>query len=237
MVPFQRNMIFDPTTGDPRTGVGRQAFQSGGILNRVPLSRLSTQSLNLLKFLPNPNARDIQGSPFRRNYAAMGSENFDTNQWDARIDYFVSEKAFLFGRYSWANFNKFAPGAFGELAGGAALDNINFAGKSDVRNQSLAFGLNYTFSPTLLSEFRFGFMRYRVNVLPNGLGTSPAKDAGIPNLNKDDFYTSGMPYFNITGDPGIRLGYALGVNQCNCPLAQREQQYQFVNNTTKIVGN
>jgi hypothetical protein len=49
-------------------------------------------------------------------------------------------------------------------------------------NQSLALGYSYSFSPTLLTEWRFGFVRYRVNVLPNGLGTSPAKDAGIPEL-------------------------------------------------------
>ena len=236
MVPFQRNMIFDPLTGDA-TGQNRQAFQSGGVLNKIPVSRLSPQSLNLLKFIPNPNAVDRSGSAFRRNYAATGSENFDTNQWDTRIDYFASEKVQLFGRYSWANFNKSAPGAFGLLPGGAALDTINFAGVSDVRNQSLATGVNYVFNPSLLSEFRFGFMRYRVNVLPNGLGTSPAKDAGIPGLNLDNFFTSGMPGVFINGDGGFNFGYALGTNQCNCPLDQQEQQFQFVNNTSKTIRN
>ena len=67
-------------------------------------------------------------------------------------------------------------------------------------------------------------MRYRVNVSPGGLGSSPAKDAGIPGLNLDNTFTSGMPGFYIDGNGGAQLGYALGVNQCNCPLAQREQQ-------------
>src|SRR5205085_5731945 len=89
----------------------------------------------------------------------------------------------------------------------------------------------------LLTEFRFGFVRYRVNVLPNGLGTSPAKDAGLAGLNQDNFYTSGLPYFDLQGDAEEKFGYSLGANQCNCPLAERERQYQWVNNTTKIVGN
>jgi len=87
-------------------------------------------------------------------------------------------------------------------------------------------------------------VRYRVNVLPNGLGTSPAKDAGIPGLNLDNFYTSGLPFFRIRGEKqqrrcarGRTVGYALGANQCNCPLAERETQYQFVSNSTKLVGN
>ena len=50
---------------------------------------------------------------------------------------------------------------------------------------------------TGLTDFRFGFFRYRVFVNPNGLGTSPAKDAGIPGLNLDNSYTSGMPAFYL----------------------------------------
>ena len=49
-------MIFDPTTGNPTTGAGRQAFQTNGILNAIPQNRLSSQALNILKFLPGPNA-------------------------------------------------------------------------------------------------------------------------------------------------------------------------------------
>ena len=29
----------------------------------------------------------------------------------------------------------------------------------------------------------------------------------------------------------------LGVNRCNCPLTEQEDQFQFVNNGTKITGN
>jgi hypothetical protein len=236
-VPLQRNMIFDPLTGDPNTGVGRQVFADGGIINKIPVSRLSPQTLALLKYFPLPNAPGNPGQTFVNNFAATGSEVFDNNTWDTRWDYFINEKSSLFGRYSYAQFNKFAPGAFGELAGGPSLNNIVFAGTSDVLNQSLSVGYTRTFSPTLIGDFRFGWMRYRVNVLPNGLGTSPAKDAGIPGLNLDNYFTSGMPYFNVQGDGGPQLGYSLGVNSCNCPLAQNERQLQWVANLTKVVGN
>ena len=33
------------------------------------------------------------------------------------------------------------------------------------------------------------------------------------------------------------FGYGLGVNRCNCPLTEQEDQFQFVNNWTKITGN
>lgn len=227
-----KNVIYDPATGDA-AGFGRTAFAG----NIIPTARLSPQSQALLKYLPLPNAVGDPGAPFRNNYVATGSEKFDSNAWDTRWDWFVNEKQSVFGRYSYQGFDKSAPGAFGLLAGGQALDNINFAGASEVVNQSIALGYTRTISTSLVTDFRFGYVRYRVNVLPNGLGSSPAKDAGIPGLNLDNFFTSGMPGLFINGDGGTNLGYALGTNQCNCPLAQREQQYQFVDNTTKVWGN
>lgn len=232
-----RNQMYDPTTGNQTTGLGRTPFSG----NLIPSARLSPQALGLIKLLPSPNYLDPNVDAASRglvnNFIASGSEQFDSNQWDTRWDYFINEKSQLFGRYSEATFNKFAPGAFGTALGGPSLNNITFAGASDVGNRSLAIGFSRTLSPTLVADLRFGYMRYRVNVLPSGLGTSPAKDLGMPGLNLDTYFTSGMPYFNVNGDGGFQLGYALGVNSCNCPLAQREQQYQFVANVTKIVGN
>ena len=232
-----RDTIYDPTTGNLATGVGRTAFAG----NIIPPGRISPQAKALINLLPLPNNIDtglqLSERGINNNFTATGSEQFDSNQWDTRWDYFINEKSQLFGRYSEATFQKFAPGAFGAAIGGPALNNVNFSGSSDVGNRSLALGYTRTLSPTMVADVRFGYVRYRVNVLPSGLGTSPAKDAGIPGLNLDNYFTSGLPRFNANGDGGFDIGYSLGTNQCNCPLAQREQQYQFVGNVTKVVGN
>ena len=236
-LPIGRDAIFDPLSGNQSTGVGRTQF-SGNI---IPVGRITPQAKALIGLLPLPNFTDTGLAAAERginnNFIATGSEQFDSNQWDTRWDYFVNEKSQLFGRYSEATFQKFAPGAFGAAIGGPALNNINFAGSSDVGNRSLSIGYTRTITPTMVADVRFGYMRYRVNVLPSGLGTSPAKDAGVPGLNVDSYFTSGLPRFNASGDGGFDMGYSLGTNQCNCPLAQREQQYQFVGNVTKVVGN
>ena len=86
------------------------------------------------------------------------------------------------------------------LAGGP--DFGNYAGNSSALNQSLATGWTYTISATMINEFRFGYMRYHVSDVPNGYGTDPATKAGIPGLNLDKTYTSGMPDFDIQ-DPGV----------------------------------
>src|ERR1022692_2831594 len=124
------------------------------------------------------------------------------------IYYYLNSKNSIFGRYSYAAYTEQAPGAFGLLAGGPNFGN--YAGSSNALNQSLAVGWTDTISPTLVNEFRLGYMRYHVFDVPNGYGTSPASDAGIPNLNLDKTYTSGMPYFDIqnSGVSDAKLGYS-----------------------------
>ena len=223
--------IYDPGSGDPATGLGRTPFTN----NTIPQSQLSQQALAVLAYWPQPNRQQISGAPFVNNYATNGAVAIDGNQFNTREDYYVNDKDTIFGRYSYAGFTEQAPGAFGLEAGGPQFGN--YAGNSVARNQSLAVGWTRTQSPTLINEFRFGFMRYHVFDVPNGYGTDPATQAGIPGLNLDKTYTSGMPYFNVPSpNDSFQLGYALGVNQCNCPLTQTERQYQFIDNVTKIVG-
>ncbi len=237
--------IYCPNTGNPTTGVGRTPAP-GNLLSACGLP-LSTQAQNILKYFPLPNTAGtvVNGiaAPYN-NYAASGALTNNGEQWNTRWDYYGNEKNTFFGRYSYAAFDLSAPGAFGVLEGGPSFNNANYAGSSSTLNQSIAGGWTHTASATLINEFRFGFLHYHVTDVPNGVGTSPATQAGIPGLNRDNFYTSGMPYFdirlqNVSASAGTdyKLGYALDVNACNCPLDQNERQYQFVDNISKTHGN
>ncbi|MGA7413844.1 MAG: carboxypeptidase-like regulatory domain-containing protein, partial [Bryobacteraceae bacterium] len=223
--------IYNPNTGNLTTGVGRTPYAG----NVIPTSQLSPQALALLQYFPLPNYQALSATDVNNNYSENGAVAITGNLWNTREDYYINAKNTLFGRYSYASYTEAAPGAFGELAGGPTF--VNYAGNSQALNQSLAIGWTDTISPTLINEFRFGWMKYHVFDTPNGYGTQPALAAGIPGLNLDKTYTSGMPYFNITSpNDSYQLGYALGVNQCNCPLTQTETQYQFVDNATKVIG-
>lgn len=205
-----------------------------GTPNVIPFARLSPQVQKLLTLLALPNVSASGSAP---NFAASGSEIFNTEGFDVRADQYQTEKTHIFGRYSYQRFKRQGPGAFGTIAGGPAFDNIFFAGQSAVKNQSIAAGFDHTLSPTWLTDFRFGFFRYFVIVNPNGAGTTPATDAGAPGLNLGTPETAGMPAFFINGRGGFNFGYSLGNNQCNCPLDEEENQWQFVNNWTNIRGN
>ena len=123
------------------------------------------------------------------------------NAFDVRVDRYQTEKLHMFGRYSFLQVDQTNPGAFGHEAGGPTYSTMAFAGAAALRDQSLSYGVDYVFRRSGSTDFRFGFFRYRVFVNPNGLGTSPAKDAGVPGLNVDNFYTSGMPTFSGSTAP------------------------------------
>ena len=99
--------------------------------------------------------------------------------------------------------------------------------------------LDYAISSTLLADFRFGWFQYKVDVLPGDFGTTPAADAGIPNLNKDTNFTSGLPYFGIRGNQAdMDWGWSLNDNagRCNCPLNENEKQWQTRRQRHETVG-
>jgi outer membrane receptor protein involved in Fe transport len=218
--------IYDPATGQPFPG------------NVIPHHRLSTQAQNLLQLIPLPNAPGLDNG-IRNNYVAQGSETFEENSFNVRVDGRLSDSLNTFARFSVGDFFRDGPTSFGD---GGGQELVSLGGVSDVANQSIAFGMDYTISTDMLADFRFGYFQYDVNVLPFDYGTRPAADAGIPGLNLDTTFASGLPAGFIDGDgstePGaFEFGSGLGVNRCNCPLDQNEKQLQFVGNLTRMKGN
>jgi hypothetical protein len=223
--------IFDPATGAPAS---RAQFAN----NQIPTGRLSPEALAVLALIPSANVPGRENGTID-NYVASGSETFDANAFNVRVDGRLRDGLNMFGRYSLGDFLRNGPQAFG-AGGGDEL--VTLGGISDARNQSLAWGIDHAMSSSLLADFRFGWFRYKVNVLPSDFGATPAADAGIPGLKLTDTFASGLPAFFIGGDSDSRrlaFGSGLGdrVGRCNCPLDQDEQQYQFVGNVTKLAGN
>jgi hypothetical protein len=221
--------IYDPLTGDP---TNRQQFPG----NVIPTGRLSPQALAILSLIPLPNRPGIVN-----NYVGSGSETFNADHFDVRLDNRISDRLNLFGRYSYANYTRNGPQVFG-AGGGHELVSLGGASKS--HDHSVAAGFDYTLSPTTVLDVRFGFYQYFVNVLPNDYGSNPALTAGIPGLNNaSDPFTSGLPFFEINTNSGftsptsMRFGSGLDAGRCNCPLEENEKQFQVVSNLTKVFGN
>ena len=234
--------IFDPTTGTA-AGTGRTQFKDPSRattanplgLNIIPQGLVSSQATAILKNIPLPNLTPT--NPADNNFVTSAVQIFNTNQFDIRVDHYLSEKFRYFGRYSYGGYHLNTPAAFG-LAGGPQLNGLSFEGISDVRNQNGVGTLTYTVSPSLLGDFRFGVTRYRVFVSAPDETQQLATQAGIPGLNdpnrKD---TWGLPDLNIGGAAATSTGAFQTGFRCNCPLDEEETEFQGATNWTKIRGN
>ncbi len=222
--------IYDPATGNP-DGSGRNPFPGNNLVGRI-----SPPVANILSALPLPNLSP--SDPAANNYTTSAVENYNTNQFDIRGDYFATEKLRAFARYSYLGAGITAPGPFG-LYGGPQFSTFGFSGLSNALNQNIASDVTYTVNPTLLTDVRFGMSRYRVTVSAQDQTTQLANTVGIPGLNiagRPD--TNGLPDISINGAGGINSGGGLGIGySCNCPLHERETLLDYVNNWTKIAGN
>jgi outer membrane receptor protein involved in Fe transport len=218
--------IFDPGTSGTIAPGSRTQFAG----NTIPGNRISPQALAILNLIPPPTRAGI-----RDNFVASGSEIFNGDTFDVRIDSHVSEKMNVFGRYSFADFTRNGPAAFGQ---GGGQELVSLGGVSKSRDHSIAAGFDYTLTNTMVVDFRFGFFRYQVNVLPFDFGQTTSSDVGVPGLNLDTTFTSGL-FGGFVGGPvgAFNFGSGLGVNRCNCPLDQNEKQFQFVGNLLKTAGN
>jgi outer membrane receptor protein involved in Fe transport len=218
--------------------------------NVIPTSRLSPQSLALLKLL-QPYAPNTSGvlNGTKNNYAASGTGGFNSDQWGQRVDWQASSKTHVFERFSRFTDTLTGKPMFG-AAGGAGFGLQGYGGTSKGANDSLAAGVDIAISPTVLTDFRVGYYRYNIVTAKYDQGTDFATQLGIPGLNTGSAFTSGAPAFNIADtdiagnktasngqSQGPQYGSGLNINRCNCPLTEKEDQFQIVNNWTKIIGN
>ena len=228
-------------------------YQPNGVAypkNVIPASQVSTQAKNFLALL-EPYAPNTPGSfnGLKNNYAGSGTGGLNSDQWDVRGDYQMNEKIHFFTRFS--RFTDVLSGTvmFGP-AGGAGFGLGGYGGTSKGANDSLAIGTDIAVNATLVTDIRLGYFRYDINTSKYDQGTNLATTLGIPGMNTGTSITSGAPSFQLEevgslggaspANPqsqGPQYGAGLNVDRCNCPLIEREDQFQGVNNWTKMLGN
>lgn len=202
--------------------------------NVIPAAQLSQPALNYLKLIPLPQA----GSGLvTNNYGVSGTGRADTDQYTTRVDYQLSDASHVFGRYTYFKDQVQGAAAFGNQ-GAVGPNIVGVGGISRGHNQSFSLGFDDALNPHLLMDVRLGYYRYTVNSVKFDQDQDTASQLGMPGLNNSKYAgTGGSPAFIIQGGAAMSFGSGLAVNTCNCPLRQVEDQYQIVNNWTKIVGS
>ncbi len=218
--------------------------------NVIPKDRLSQPALALMGYLQpytagiNETADASNVHNLDQNFKEGGTGLFNSDQWTVRGDYTLDEAKHAFVRFSRFTDTLSGTVMFGD-AGGPGFGLGNYGGNSKGANDSLAAGMDIAINPNLLTDFRLGYYRYNVIDSKHDQATEFANTLGIPGINLGSYFTGGSPGFvmdNIPGGSGGTqnnpvYGDGLNINRCNCPLTEREDQGQIVNNWTKIWGN
>ncbi len=237
--------IFNPLSSFSLDGSGRTPF----VGNLIPNRMIPQQAVAFLQLLPLPNVTGTNNGT-TNNYVAGGGGPFSQNAFDTRIDWTASNTINVFGRYSQSYYNLSGEPSLG-AAGGIGLGLGGLAGSSVIHNYNIATGVTKTFSPTWLADFRFGYLKYNPQTHKAFEGSDPMNALGWNGLNITNqgsavaLATSGLA--GIQNDNGntppngsdtmSNYGEGLNIGRCNCPLTEKESQYQGVTNWTHLLGN
>lgn len=217
-------LVYDPATGDPNTGVGRTPFPG----NIIPTSRLNPIALKILALVPNPNENLNNTAAPSNNYFALLPFTKDTNFTDGKIDYNISDKDRVSGRFSFQRPVIYQAPIFGPAGGDA---NGAFEGTGVQKTYSSGINWDHIFSPTLLNEFRVGVAHYNNVAQPSDYGTNASTALGIPGINISQF-DSGLVGINIGGFTSPLVGYSASL-----PWVRAEVNADLTDHVTKTMRN
>jgi hypothetical protein len=122
-----------------------------------PTAKIDTAVAKLIALFPEPN--DKQGGatyPELNNYARTGAATDFNSSYDGRVDWTPSQNNTIFGRYNYFTRTRQIPGYFGGLADGTGTSAW---GNQFLKGNSFVLGWTHIFGPTILNDFRFGWVR------------------------------------------------------------------------------
>lgn len=177
--------------------------------NRIPQNRLSQTALALINFQqPLPNI--VSGA---NNFASPAGATIENNQTSVRIDHQFSPSDTIYGRVAIQNNSRFNQGV------------LNFTTKNLIGNgRVINTTWTHTFSPTIVNEFRLGYVR---GVYGESVDEVDASQFGISNTSLPS-----LPTINLTGNvPGAYGGFGASV------LQTVQNTYQLSDNLSMVHGN
>ncbi len=182
--------LFSSAVVDP-FAAGRPAFSQNAAGQWViPQNRWDPVGAAIVKLIPDPN---VAGTTI---YASTPVTRTRQDQFDVRGDHQFASNVNFFGRYSFVDTNTFRPAPLPGLAEGSFNDAF---GSNLNRSQGLAFGLTWTFSPSFVGDFRFGFARGNYFTNPPNFGVDGAAAVGLKNVPNDPKIVGGVPKVQIQG--------------------------------------
>lgn len=146
--------IYDPTTSgvngnaacNGSNAVCRTAFPN----NVIPASRIDPTALALLNFFPQPTPGLENNSA--GNFADSYSSGGDINQYNGRIDYSLSQRQRIFGRYTYSHILSLPDAPFGQICTDRCTETTTA--------HQVSLGDTVTLSAKSILDLHLGYTRY-----------------------------------------------------------------------------
>jgi hypothetical protein len=212
--------IYDPSTG-AADGTGRTPFAG----NIIPDNRIDPIAKKIIGLMPLPN---LPGET--NNYFVAAP--FEFNRWtlDTKVNWNATSKLNIFGRYSHLDFWTFNEAVYGDVLQGMPIAGGN-PGTGQGYTANVSVGGTYVFSPTLVADAHFGYVRMFTDVAHSDIGQNKGMDLlGIPGLNGTRAFEGGMPVFDFNTFQDI------GITELYMPYTRNDDQYQTVVNVNWMKG-
>lgn len=206
--------LYDPLTtcgngSNPACAPGATTSRQPFPFNKIPASRIDSASKQYFTYYgpPNQNPTISSAGLPTNNFGTNVSLGGNTNQYNGRMDWNVSERQHIFGRYSWWSGTSLPSDPFHTHFGGL----FSYTG-----SQNFVLGDTYTFNPNTVADFRLSYLRGRDGFTPEQVGTNvslfgPAWATLAPSLTLPvaPIASNGFQGFSGTDNRAIMNDYSL----------------------------
>jgi hypothetical protein len=176
----------------------------------IPVNAVSK---NFLQFFPDPNLGNpavYSTSGYNNlgyNYIVSKPNTYNSDQFDIRGDQYFGQKALVFARYTWKNINQINP------------EPLNFpSGTNTGQDRVLVVAANYSFTPNLVNEFRFGFTLDTTGTANGFNGQAFTTGSGLQGLQ-------GLGFFNGVSELDFKTLTSFNPDRLNSSTKSRLFQY------------
>ncbi len=182
----------------------------------IPASQINPVAQKILSLFPTPNTGNLDVL-HAANYVINANTTYHSDQYDVRIDQYLTSKQSIFGRWTWKDINSLSP------------QNYLIPSSSNPDNyRMLVIAHNYSILPNLLNEARFGFTLHNTGTTNTFNGTTFSQSLGLQGL-------VGLPAF-FNGLPEVDINNLTSFNADRLDSVTHGRTYQAVDNVTWILG-
>lgn len=207
---------------DPLTGV---AFPG----NKIPSNRIDANGLAILKLF-----NKFENEPGRLpvyNHNSQVSINYPRRQDNIRVDYRMSDKITVFGRFTQDQDEQIMPYGLGWTSGQNFPLTPTIFRQGPARNAAL--NITATMSPTLVNEFIFGPSQNNLTLDAVNKTAGTLKGIGLTFKTPFPYPDAQFVNLNFGGVPGT---FAAITSYSQFPYKNSNTTFDFIDNVSKVMG-